>query len=202
MNISKVLLDVSLNNDKKLRSEMLGRLKIVSGKIVACDPLLFHKKTFEQTVPIGEYPLFVWFDEENQIAAAELKLAESTPVRWEMAIKPGQKIEELKEGEIFGYPVDTGLGCFADVEAIINLEKIEAELAEELGEDFISLYDDLVEDVLIQNDDVWGNLEVCKNSGLNIIMFNSGYGDGFYASYWGFDEEDRIVSLVTDFNIL
>lgn len=202
MNISKVLLDLSLNSDKKLRSEMLGQLKIVSGKIVACDPLLFHKKAFKQTVPIGEYPLFVWFDEEEQIAAAELKLAETTPVRWEIAIKPGQKIEELKKGEIFGYPVDTGLGCFADVEAINNLEKIEAELAEELGEDFISLYDDLVEDVLIQNDDVWGNLEVCKNSGLNIIMFNSGYGDGFYASYWGFDEEDRIVSLVTDFNIL
>ncbi|MEH6980177.1 DUF4241 domain-containing protein, partial [Bacillus pseudomycoides] len=29
-----------------------------------------------------------------------------------------------------------------------------------------------------------------------------GYGDGFYPSYWGFDENGKIVSLVTDFQVL
>lgn len=200
--MSKVLSYLSLNNDQKLRPEKLGQLKITSGKIVACDPLVFHKKAFEQTVEAGKYPLFVWFNEEEQIAAAQLKFSETTPVRWELAIKPGEKLDELEKGEVFGYPVDTGLGCFADIEAINNLEKMETELQKKLGEDFISLYDDLIDDVLTQNDDVWGDLKVCENTDLNIILFSSGYGDGFYATYWGFDEEDRIVSLVTDFDIL
>jgi hypothetical protein len=33
----------------------------------------------------------------------------------------------------------------------------------------------------------------------NIAMFESGWGDGFYASYFGFDEEGRVAALVTDF---
>jgi hypothetical protein len=31
----------------------------------------------------------------------------------------------------------------------------------------------------------WLNFQLPENPGHNIIMFNSGYGDGVYASYWG-----------------
>jgi hypothetical protein len=34
-----------------------------------------------------------------------------------------------------------------------------------------------------------------------VIVFQSGYGDGFYASYWGFDAEGQLVCLVTDFDL-
>lgn len=39
-------------------------------------------------------------------------------------------------------------------------------------------------------------------TGLNVMIFSSGYGDGFYASYWGFDDTGSPVALVTDFRVL
>ena len=34
------------------------------------------------------------------------------------------------------------------------------------------------------------------------MAFTSGYGDGSYGSYWGFDDNDEVVCLVTDFLVL
>lgn len=201
--MSKLLSELSKPSSETLRPEILEQLKIVSGKIVACDPLISHNKPFKQTIQPGTYSIVAWWHkEEERIAATELKLFNARPVRWEMATKSGQNVNELQEGYIFGYPVDTGLGCFADMEAIDKLTELEAKLELELGDDFISLYDNVIDDVLTEHDDDWGNFIVCENTGLNIIIFRSGYGDGFYASYWGIDEKGRIVSLITDFNIL
>ncbi|WP_338750797.1 DUF4241 domain-containing protein [Bacillus sp. FJAT-52991] len=201
--MSKVLRELSKIGEKTLRPEVLEPLKIVSGKIVACEPGVFDNRSFERLIEPGSYPVVAWWHEDTQlIAAAELKLSDGVPVRWEMATKPGQNIDELEEGHIFGYPVDTGLGCFADQEAIGKMSEIEARLVRELGEDFISFYDDALDDVLMEHDDVWGNFIVSKENGLNAILFRTGYGDGFYASYWGMDEDGQIVSLVTDFNVL
>jgi len=186
-----------------LRSEELADLHIHTGRIVACDPLVSHSNAFELAVPPGSYPVIAWIHtDEERIAAAELKLSAAKAVHWEMATKPGQNISELKEGYKYGYSVDTGLGCYGDIAAIQLMNEIEDKLADELGDDFISFYDDALADVLALNNDEWGELIVNEQSGLNVIMFSSGYGDGFYTSYWGYDEAGQIVSLVTDFNIL
>ncbi len=201
--MSKLLLELAKPEDGILRSETLEQITIVSGKIVACDPLISHNHPFERTIPSGKYPVVAWWHkEEERIAAAELKLSDTRPIRWEMAVRPGQNVNELKDGSIFGYPVDTGLGCFGDVEAIDKLDEMEARLQRDLGDDFISLYDNLIDDVLSEHDDNWGSVIVCEDTGLNVAMFSSGYGDGFYASYWGFDADDNVVCLVTDFNVL
>jgi hypothetical protein len=46
---------------------------------------------------------------------------------------------------------------------------------------------------------VWANIVVNHESGANVIIFSSGWGDGGYASFWGFDQSGNISSLVTDF---
>ena len=45
----------------------------------------------------------------------------------------------------------------------------------------------------------WANFCVDTFTGLNVISFSSGWGDGFYSSYWGYDDRGKIVSLVSDF---
>jgi len=201
--MSTLLTALSQSSTKSLRPQLLGSLHIASGKIVACDPLIPHTEPFERTISPGTYPVVVWWnDDETCIAAAKLKLAEARPIRWEMAVKHGQKVEELQEGYIFGYPVDTGLGCFADVEAIKKLNELEDQMSRELGDDFISLYDNLIDELLTENEDEWCIVNVSKDPEMNVIIFRSGFGDGFYASYWGFDEKGSIVSLVTDFHTL
>lgn len=201
--MSTLFLELAKPEGGILRSEMLEQVKIISGQVVACDPLISHNQPFERTIQPGTYPVVAWWhEEEERIAATELKLSDALPIRWEMATRSGQNLNELQEGTIYGYPVDTGLGCFADVEAIDKLDELDAKLQRDLGEDFISLYDNLIGDVLAEHEDNWGNVIVCEDTQLNVVMFSSGYGDGFYASYWGFDEENKIVSLITDFNII
>jgi len=127
--MSNLLLELTKPESGILRPEMLEQITIVSGKMVACDPLSSHNHPFERTIQSGKYPVVAWWhEEEERIAAAELKLSEAQPIRWEMAIRLGQDMNELKDGSIFGYPVDTGLGCFADVEAIDKLDEMEARL--------------------------------------------------------------------------
>ena len=154
--MSKLLRELSKPDSEALRSEALEQLKVTSGKIIACDPLIFNENHFEQTIQPGTYPIVAWWHKEDGvIAGAELKLSESKAVGWKMATKPGQNVSELEDGYIFGYPVDTSLGCFADVEAIGKLEEIEDRLQQELGEEFTSLYDDLIDDILTEHDEDW-----------------------------------------------
>ena len=41
-----------------------------------------------------------------------------------------------------------------------------------------------------------------KDLDVNVAVFSSGWGDGFYASYWGEDEAGNVLALVTDFGVL
>lgn len=61
------------------------------------------------------------------------------------------------------------------------------------------MYDDFIDDILIEYDEDWGNCVVCEEIGSNIIIFCLGYGDGFYFFYWGIDEVGKIVLFVIDF---
>lgn len=201
MNVT--LLQELVPGSTRLQPELLPELTVLTGQIVTCDPLVPHTEPLEQQIEPGIYPVYIWNEpQEQRIAAAELRLSERPAVRWELATRVGQRIEELAEGHIFGYPVDTGLGCFADREAIVGMEQMEHKLAEQLGDDFISFYDDALADLLEEHEDNWANLAVDEATGLNVVIFSSGYGDGFYASYWGFDEAGYPVSLVTDFRVL
>lgn len=201
--MSKFLQDLLDRANGSLRPQPLDPLKIVSGRVVACDPLTSTLEAFEYQVKPGTYPVYAWHSEqEGAIAGAELRLSDHKPVRWELAVRPGQDKSTLKENELFGYPVDAGIGSFADEDAIRALESLDSRLQEELGDEYISLYDNLIADVLGEHDDVWGNLTSDEEAGLNVILFTSGYGDGFYASYWGIDENDEVVSLLTDFQVV
>lgn len=202
--MSKLLHHImSMEPKDVIQPEILARLTVITGELIACDPLVPHTESFSRTISPGVYPVVAWWlQEEQAIAAVELRLSETRPVRWEMATCPGQDIGDLEDGYIFGYPVDTGLGCFADAKAIAQMEELERRLERELGDQFISFYDNKVEFILEEHDDNWGDLVLDAGNGLNVVMVRSGFGDGFYASYWGFNEEGQVVSLVTDFDIL
>ena len=55
-------------------------------------------------------------------------------------------------------------------------------------------------DTLLQNladvvdrDQYWTSLTVDSSSGADTVAFTSGYGDGSYGSYWGFDDNNEVV---------
>lgn len=171
----------------------IGTLSLPTGKIVACDPLVFpDSEPFALTVRPGAYPVclhIVHFGPDHlRTAYAILRFKNSFPVRWEMATIAGQDLAVLKEDEFFGYSVDAGTGCFMDVEAANLLAGMED------GDKF---YDEVIEPVY----DEWADIQL-NGSGLNLILFHSGWGDGAYPSYWGYDGSGEVVCLVTDFGVL
>lgn len=181
----------------------VGELILTSGRLVACDPLVNpNSDPFEITLTPGRYPviLSVAHNKKNngqRVAYAMLRLSDRTPTRWELATVPGEDLSLLPEGKIFGYGVDAGTGCFmdADVAQIID-DSIYAETENEI---LVYQLLDMLEKTS-KHTWCWADMRVDAESQANVIAFSSGWGDGIYATYFGYDAEDNIVSVVTDFD--
>jgi len=192
----------------------IGNLKVPTGKIVVCDPLVTpDMKPLKGEVKTGEYPIKIYVaktkNSGDRYAIAKLEFNENRAVKWILAVRDGEDVSELTEkGDFFGFPVDAGLGGFFDVKAGVEYLKFQ--------DDFMkanpngNIYDDLFaaefkKNAKDQNDPNdygdWINFKL-PNSELNITMFHSGYGDGMYPAFWGIDESGEVTSLVIDFFVL
>ncbi|HET6313899.1 MAG TPA: DUF4241 domain-containing protein [Chloroflexia bacterium] len=183
----------------RLERRELGHLVVASGKVVGCDPFTVYEGVlpFDVEVEPGRYPvvLSIAHVEENgdqRVAYAMLSLGEGRPVRWELATWPGRGLADLGEGEVFGYPVDAGTGSFMDEVAARMLAQDE-DLVDRLLDDSRDNYVDTW---------TWTDFVADDDTGANVISFSSGFGDGFYPSYMAFDEDGRMVALVTDFGVV
>ena len=102
-----------------------GDLVLPSGRIIACDPgWLWCKDVdpFSRTVPPRRYPVLLSVVDsgvdEGRTACAMVKFCSESPVRWQMALRPGEDLAELRRNEFFAYGVDAGLGCFVDAQVV------------------------------------------------------------------------------------
>lgn len=186
-----------------LRTVDIGMLTITGNKICAADPFvaLGNTKPFTETVPAGSYAVRVavanFPEGGHRIAFARINFRDAPTVRWQMALIEGQKLSDLGPDEIYGYPVDSGTGSFFD-----------------------PAIQDAVNAAYKQNPEVWsawqteGEANGPKVIGpysfvlmlpmgpANVAMFHSGWGDGVYASWFGYDADGKVVALVTDFQVI
>ncbi len=113
-----------------------------------------------------------------------------------MAVQTGQPLGALKRDEFYGYPVDSGSGCFMDLEAATILNKRMSE-----DPDYFEQLIAAAKPVYVHTRD-WADFSLEAETGLNVVFFSSGFGDGIYSSYWGFDRTGGLTCLVTDFRVL
>jgi hypothetical protein len=175
----------------------IGKLKIISGRLVACDPLHIDEYgiPYTQVFPTGEFPvqLSIATDEgEERVAFARVNFSNEPVVRWELALIKDQKPLPVGDEEIHGYGVDAGTGIFMDQEAIKGLDphkiwemESEHELFKEMNKHYH--YD-------------W-KYTVYKFGTYNLAAFTTGVGDGRYASYIGYDAAGKPCRLTTDFGL-
>jgi hypothetical protein len=182
-----------------LRVRPAGDLNVTSGRVVACDPLVSPDvEPFDRRVPDGAFPVLLsvahFEDDDRRVAAAMLRFAGRAVASWELAVRPGEEPSALSEGEVFGYPVDSGTGCFMDAEtARLVLSNVDEEdFADALVGEMEKTYEDTWS---------WANVALDAEAGHNIVAFSAGVGDGLYASYFGLDEAGEVVCLVTDFSL-
>jgi hypothetical protein len=182
-----------------------GELALPTGRIIAFDPanlcaLPKMTQPFAQVVAPGNYPVVLsiatWMEpdtNDQRVACAKLVLKNTPAINWEMARRPGQE-QPLPQGHIYGYIVDSGLGCFVDA-AVVD------KIAPEVRQVFC---DELLDKMLQADADGqdWLNVPLNSDPATNAIMYWSGYGDGVYPSFWGIDQTGEICCLVTDFRVL
>lgn len=195
----------------------IGELHLPSGKIIAGDPFfIFDQKPFKQSVKPGSYPvtLFIHKVEEDhyRIAFSKVTFSDKPATRWTLALTEGisdEDIKNLKKDEFFGYGVDAGLSCFTDLETNTLFNNLMNQFDSEHPNG--NYYNDVLEEEfknisgnhpLSRKEGDWNNHFPKKDDKHNVIMFASGWGDGYYPAYWGLDSDGNIVELITDFFVL
>ena len=181
-----------------------GNLILTSGKLVASDPLITSEMpAFTTTFPVGEFPVLVHKEiESNCIAYAEIVFSSDEITTWELATSEGQHLTELEEGEIYGFPVESGMGCLMDFETQENLNLLEQHLFKRKGDDFTGIYEEFFHEHFFQEEGAvnqYAFLKPHEEKPGNLFAFETGYGEGFYASYIGFDKNNVPVKVVSEF---
>jgi len=170
----------------------IDKIKIESGKIIACDPIVMHDVLpFTQIFPTGDFSVHLAMAKTNndeRVAFARLVFSDKNIFKWEFALQKGQEPIPLKDTSFYCYGVDAGTGIFID--SISN-----------------SVFNK-------KDHSVWENVFITKAEkngykgyihdfeGFNLATFSTGYGDGCYATYIGFDKQGNVCQLLTDFGLV
>jgi hypothetical protein len=208
-----------LNEGKKVNLSTIscGELKLPSGKLIVCDPFAGMSKSgnpFVQ-VPSGEYEVVVTLaDVSDELDGSHIREAYASLIIDNSSVETSRKFLELskngkptnqtlKPGEFWGYGVDAGTSCFADAETVENDMPDEDTWYEGLFEnDSEECWFNLMDDKnLVRGGIANIKLPLTKNDN-NLILFHSGWGDGFYPVFGGFDVEGKLVAVHTDFDVV
>ncbi len=185
----------------------LGEINLATGRIIAVDPLTLFgaDRAFTMAVKPGKYPTYVYAQHTGdwgvRIGLAELRFSNAKPSSWKMALTGGQDVSTLKADELFGYGVDAGLGSFMSPEAMTALAA-DMKIAEETIPNFSDYYTNVLAKDLDKPTPNAIVFPVPSSPDNKVAIFESGWGDGFYPSYFGFDAGGNPVTLVTTFFVL
>jgi len=208
MYINKDVLNITIGNTKMVDTEFgrmqidkieAGKLKLQTGKVIATDPILMYDdQCYSKHVSPGVYSVYIYNGKiekrKTQAVLAELRINENTPVKWEMALLEGENSNGFASDEFMGYEVENGLGCFMD-EYVMNILDV-------LDEDELEKYENNIKEVIRQGDKTWADVMIDEKTKSNIIVFASGWNTGVFPTYYGFDKDNKIVKIVTDFMVI
>jgi hypothetical protein len=171
----------------------IGKLKVPSGYIAACDPYLIEEYgiPFTQAFPKGEFPVqlsIAQVDTAGTIAFARIQFSDEPVAKWEYALLKEQTPIPLDSKESYGYIVDAGSGSFMDAAAAKALDANQTSL----------LSDNLYKQMNKHFRHTW-RYAMYNFGQHNIAAFTAGVGDGRYSTYIGYDAQGKPCRLVTDF---
>jgi len=200
----------SVDGPITLRHRAAGNLIVTSGSIVACDPVLIEDgpQPFVTRIELGHYPVILSIarfpNGDERVAYATLRVREQDPVRWEAARRPGDETDDAA-----CYSVDSGKGCFMDADALrALLDRLEREETDEsvyeqtnIGPGPLELIGEAVNATLTPTCG-WANVSLEPDTAANVVGFSSGWGDGGYTTYLGYDAAGALVCFTTSFALV
>jgi hypothetical protein len=198
---------------RKMHILDMGFLTFPTGKILVADPLVYldrDSKPYFLTTPMGAFPLkaaVVELEADHyRYAAVMVKFNDNLALDFISALTGDENFDDLKEDYFFGFNVDAGLATIVDIKT------------RDAYSDFIdawskdnpdgSPYDDLFAEEFSKSyeknpefqrkDGDWINFPI-PNTDLSVPMFQTGFGDGSYPVYFGYDIDGNICQLVIHF---
>lgn len=208
MYINIDVLNITNGNTKMMDTEFgrmhietieAGELKLLTGRIIATDPiLLYDDESFSQHVKPGTYPVYIYVgktgDRKKQTVAAEIRFSNSDIAKWEMALLKGESSNGFAHDEFMGYEVENGLGCFMDESVLETLDV--------MSEEELEKYEKSVRDEVRKSEYSCADFIIDKKRKGNIIVFTTGWNEGTFPTYYGFDKNNKLARLVTDFMVI
>lgn len=200
---------------RTLSTVACGELALPSGRLVACDPFVGLSPTgtpFVET-PRGKFPVTVTLaDVSEKQDATHLREAyasitfSNTAEAYRKPIVPagdGEARPDLKADEFIGFGVDAGTACFVD-------ETFLATCMPEPGTWYESLFENEREDCWFRRMDDPAHIRVgianialpLAKNGENLILFHSGWGDGYYPVVGSFDSTGQLMGVHIDFLVV
>ncbi len=191
----------------------MGEVTFPSGEILVRDPLVWlnrNEKPYLQSVPIGKFKvntLVAKIEEDHyRYVLSRVKFTEKVPVIYYEALKGDENLDSFEEDRIFGFPVDAGLATIVDVETknaycdfVDNWYKKNPD--KNIYDDFFAAIfeKNAVENPLYQREGGdWINFRI-PNTDLSIPMIQSGFGDGVYPVYFGYDKDNNLCDAVIEY---
>ena len=190
----------------------VGTVDVPSGKVVVSDPLCYLAMgiccpVLKERIPAGSYPAEVSLVRHDDVGirmcTARLKIKSSPAVFYSPAESEENNAVRLEGWVTSGFPVETGVMSFCDSQGAEEFRRFADKWHSE--NDNKNIYDDYFAGFFAQSaakipdhQQESGDFTEWKNpdGGKRMVMISSGFGDGFYQCYWGYDEFGDICELV------
>jgi len=174
----------------------IGKIRLTSGRVIACYPLHVEEygKPYTQQFPIGEFPVqlsILQLGDQEAVAFSRIYFSDSAVARWQLALLQGQSPLPVGDDDIHGFGVDFGMAIYVDSAAVKDLD------VDGLTNTDHALYKET--DKNLHYD--W-RYAMYNFGSHNLAAFSTGPGDGYYASYIGFDAAGRPCRLLTDYGFV
>ncbi|GAB2962277.1 hypothetical protein GCM10027048_33420 [Hymenobacter coalescens] len=133
-------------------------------------------------------------DGDERVAFARIRFSNRPVHHWQMAVWPGQQPQPINGQAYYGYGVDAGMGLFMDEQAMLVLDQRLRQTQNSWEQIFITSF--AFEGPTPRQGFLY------RVAGQTLAAFMSGFGDGSYASYIGFDTAGQPCRLLTDFQVI
>lgn len=190
----------------------IGTVDLISGWIRIGDPLAYlcgemYSPIMNVSVNRGSYPVEIaviksYYD-TVRISTSRIKFKSTEAVRYEVAgPAPGTTAFEASDGDIPDFPVDAGMMCFCDAEVAHEFNEWLTKWHEANPDK--NHYDDYFAELFAQSYAAEPEFQreggdfiewEVPETGHRLVMNATGYGDGTYVPFWGYDADGQICEL-------
>ena len=176
----------------------IGDIDLKSGQLVVGDPSIGKQLPYAELVTPGTYPVQLAIAQTaNRYFNAFIKIQFTNHdiEYWKLALRPGQSLSKLDATQFYGVVVNTEKLILMDLAEYKQLQS-KAALTKELLERIDKKFNLITGYSTVE----FNFADPVKNA--YIIVVSPGTGNGIYAAYVAYDDQNKPVSFLLDFYIV